>query len=215
MNPAYTRRTCRCCAHEAAENRTTQSVFACVACGRTDNADVHAGTNILARGAKRWREEALAAGYAASACGRGGQTTARRKSRGRSPGEAGTHRSKGLDMSSAHTKACAAGIPVLHGREDVNEDEQDIPDAGRPADIDMQGFFTTLNRLAHARDHIVLCVFNSGRRSQAAARLLRSLGYPKALSVAGGFQAWRKLQAAQAAQPAEAITPPPRQTSPS
>lgn len=56
---------------------------------------------------------------------------------------------------------------------------------------------------------------------QAAARLLRSLGYPKALSVAGGFQPWRKLQAAQsaqaaqAAQPAEAITPPPRQTSPS
>jgi hypothetical protein len=61
----------------------------------------------------------LAAGYAASACGRGGQTTARRKSRGRSPGEAGTHRSKGIGMSFAHTKACAAGIPVLQGREDV------------------------------------------------------------------------------------------------
>ena len=26
------------------------------------------------------------------------------------------------------------------------------------------------------------------------ADLLRSLGYPKALSVAGGFQAWKKLQ---------------------
>ena len=92
----------------------------------------------------------------------------------------------------------------------LTEDEQDILDAGRPTDIDVQGFFTTLNRLAHARDHIVLCVCNSGRRSLAAARLLRSLGYPKALSVAGGFQAWKKLQAAQ---PAEAITPPPRQTS--
>ncbi|WP_445175138.1 rhodanese-like domain-containing protein [Microcoleus sp.] len=35
---------------------------------------------------------------------------------------------------------------------------------------------------------------NSGRRSLYAARLLRSMGYPKALSVAGGFQAWKKLQ---------------------
>jgi rhodanese-related sulfurtransferase len=28
-----------------------------------------------------------------------------------------------------------------------------------------------------------------------AAQLLRSMGYPKTLSVAGGFQAWKKLQA--------------------
>jgi rhodanese-related sulfurtransferase len=40
---------------------------------------------------------------------------------------------------------------------------------------------------------LLLCVCNSGRRSLAAASLLRSLGYPKALSVAGGFQAWKKL----------------------
>ena len=34
--------------------------------------------------------------------------------------------------------------------------------------------------------------------------LLRSLGYAKALSVAGGFQAWKKLQAAGAEAPAPA-----------
>lgn len=77
----------------------------------------------------------------------------------------------------------------------LTEDEQDILDAGRPTPMDVQGFFTTLNRLHHTHDHIVLIVCNSGRRSLYAARLLRDLGYPKALSVAGGFQAWKKLQA--------------------
>ncbi len=74
----------------------------------------------------------------------------------------------------------------------LSEDEQDVLDAGQPTDIDVQGFFTTLNRLHHGHDNIVLCLCNSGRRSLYAARLLRSLGYGKALSVAGGFQAWKK-----------------------
>ena len=81
----------------------------------------------------------------------------------------------------------------------LTEDEQDILDAGQPKDIDAKTFFTLINGLHHARDHLLLCVCNSGRRSLTAASLLRSLGYPKALSVAGGFQAWKKLQAAQAA----------------
>jgi rhodanese-related sulfurtransferase len=77
----------------------------------------------------------------------------------------------------------------------LTDDEQDILDAGQPKDIDAQSFFTMINRLHHGRDHLLLCVCNSGRRSLTAASLLRSLGYPKALSVAGGFQAWKKLQA--------------------
>ena len=76
----------------------------------------------------------------------------------------------------------------------LSEDEQDILDAGKPTEIDVQGFFSMINQLHNERDHIVLCVCNSGRRSIYAAQLLRSLGYPKALSVAGGFQAWKKLQ---------------------
>ena len=78
----------------------------------------------------------------------------------------------------------------------LNEQEQEILDAGMPKDIDAKTFFTLINRLHHARDHLLLCICNSGRRSLAAASMLRSLGYPKALSVAGGFQAWKKLQAA-------------------
>jgi rhodanese-related sulfurtransferase len=78
----------------------------------------------------------------------------------------------------------------------LTEDEQDILDAGQPKEIDAKTFFTLINQLHHARDHLLLCVCNSGRRSLTAASMLRSLGYPKALSVAGGFQAWKKLQAA-------------------
>lgn len=76
----------------------------------------------------------------------------------------------------------------------LTEDEQDILDAGKPKDMDAMSFFSMINQLHHARDHLLLCICNSGRRSIAAASLLRSLGYPKALSVAGGFQAWKKLK---------------------
>jgi rhodanese-related sulfurtransferase len=78
----------------------------------------------------------------------------------------------------------------------LTENEQETLDAGQPTPMDVQGFFTTVNRLHHGRDNIVLLVCNSGRRSLYAAQLLRSMGYPKTLSVAGGFQAWKKLQPA-------------------
>lgn len=80
----------------------------------------------------------------------------------------------------------------------LTEDEQDILDAGKPTEIDVQGFFTMVNELHHVRDHILLCVCNSGRRSLYAAALLRSLGYAKALSVGGGFQAWKRQQTPKA-----------------
>jgi rhodanese-related sulfurtransferase len=83
----------------------------------------------------------------------------------------------------------------------LTEDEQDILDAGEVKDMDMdaKSFFTMINQLHHARDNLLLCICNSGRRSISAASILRGLGYPKALSVAGGFQAWKKLQAAAVA----------------
>lgn len=77
----------------------------------------------------------------------------------------------------------------------LTEDEQDILDAGTPKDMDVMSFFTMINQLHHGRDHLLLCICNSGRRSLAAAAMLRKMGYDKALSVAGGFQAWKKLQA--------------------
>ncbi len=84
-------------------------------------------------------------------------------------------------------------VKVLLGHV-LTEDEQDILDAGEPKDMDVKSFFTMINQLHHARDNLLLCICNSGKRSLTAAAMLRSLGYPKALSVAGGFQAWKKLQ---------------------
>ncbi len=81
----------------------------------------------------------------------------------------------------------------------LTEDEQDILDAGQPSDLDTRGFFTMVNNMHHVQDHLVLCICNSGRRSLYAADLLRALGYPRALSVGGGFQAWKKLPAEQQA----------------
>jgi putative transposase len=57
INPRNTSRACACCGHIAAENRTTQRRFECVACEHTENADINAAQNILA------------AGHAVIACG--------------------------------------------------------------------------------------------------------------------------------------------------
>lgn len=50
VNPAYTSQTCNACGHAARENRESQAVFRCVACGHQANADVNAAKNILAAG---------------------------------------------------------------------------------------------------------------------------------------------------------------------
>ncbi len=48
INPAYTSQTCHACGHRAPENRQSQAVFRCVACGHQANADVNAARNIAA-----------------------------------------------------------------------------------------------------------------------------------------------------------------------
>ena len=57
VSPAYTSRTCRVCRHESPKNRKSQALFACVACGHAENADVHAAKNILAAGHAVWAAE--------------------------------------------------------------------------------------------------------------------------------------------------------------
>jgi transposase len=46
INPAYTSQICHACGHCAAENRESQAVFRCRACGHADHADVNAAKNI-------------------------------------------------------------------------------------------------------------------------------------------------------------------------
>ncbi|MFI7065009.1 RNA-guided endonuclease InsQ/TnpB family protein [Kribbella sp. NPDC050124] len=48
IHPAYTSQTCSVCGHCAPENRESQAVFRCVACGHRANADVNAAVNIAA-----------------------------------------------------------------------------------------------------------------------------------------------------------------------
>jgi putative transposase len=48
VNPAFTSQRCSVCGHVASENRKSQAVFACTACGNTCNADVNAARNIAA-----------------------------------------------------------------------------------------------------------------------------------------------------------------------
>ena len=113
---------------------------------------------------------------------------------------------KGAIPDSLHVPLFEVKVMLGHP---LTEDEQDILDAGEPKDMDAKSFFTMINQLHHERDHLLLCVCNSGKRSLTAALLLRSLGYPKALSVVGGFQAWKKLQATNAAAAAEAASAAP------
>lgn len=64
VRPAYTSLTCNACRHCAPENRESQAVFRCTACGHKDNADVNAACNI----------RDIAAGHAVTA--RGGRALA-------------------------------------------------------------------------------------------------------------------------------------------
>ncbi|MFD1045935.1 zinc ribbon domain-containing protein [Kibdelosporangium lantanae] len=45
---AYTSQRCSACGHVAPENRKSQAVFRCVACGHACNADVNAAINLAA-----------------------------------------------------------------------------------------------------------------------------------------------------------------------
>jgi transposase len=57
VNTAYTSQTCSVCRHCAPENRESQAVFRCVACGHQANADVNAAANIAAGRAVSARRE--------------------------------------------------------------------------------------------------------------------------------------------------------------
>src|SRR5690606_28629322 len=50
VNPAYTSQKCSKCGHTCKENRKTQSLFECIKCGFTENADLNGSLNILELG---------------------------------------------------------------------------------------------------------------------------------------------------------------------
>lgn len=50
VNPMYSSQECNKCGHACKENRKTQSLFECVNCGYTENADYQATLNLFQRG---------------------------------------------------------------------------------------------------------------------------------------------------------------------
>lgn len=50
INPKYTSQTCSHCGHIHSDNRKSQAVFECIACGYKNNADTNAAINILRLG---------------------------------------------------------------------------------------------------------------------------------------------------------------------
>jgi len=50
VNPRHTSQQCSCCGHVEKENRISQDVFRCKACGHEEHADINAAKNILTVG---------------------------------------------------------------------------------------------------------------------------------------------------------------------
>lgn len=100
--PKNTSRECPCCGYVSADNRRTQSRFACMDCGFEENADVVGAINILARGMKILRDEGQDTTDASVGC----VSTARiacEVNDARGSSAAGTRRS-GLDMVQCHVQ---------------------------------------------------------------------------------------------------------------
>ena len=75
----------------------------------------------------------------------------------------------------------------------LTEEEQEVLDADEPSDLDIRSFIKALNQLRQGKDCILLIMCNSGRRSIAATRLMRELGYTCAFSLQGGYQVFKPL----------------------
>jgi len=86
----------------------------------------------------------------------------------------------------------ACSLPLFRFKQllghQMTEEEHEVLDGDEPDSLDVQHFLSNINRLHYTKECIMLCFCNSGRRSLHAARLLRSLGYERGFSLAGGFR---------------------------
>ncbi len=119
-----------------------------------------------------------------------------------------------LEMEGEIPGACS--LPLFRFKQllghAMTEDEHELLDGDTPDSLDVQHFLTNINRLHYTKDCILLCYCNSGRRSLHAARLLRSLGYERGFSLAGGYRALMKAMPTTAAEAAIASNPGTKQT---
>ena len=114
-----------------------------------------------------------------------------------------------LEMEGEIPGACS--LPLFRFKQllghAMTEDEHEMLDGDVPDSLDVQHFLKNINRLHYTKDCIMLCYCNSGRRSLHAARLLRSLGYERGFSLAGGYRALMKALPANDAEAAIANKP--------
>ena len=92
----------------------------------------------------------------------------------------------------------------------MTEDEHELLDGDTPDTLDVQHFLANINRLHYTKDCILLCYCNSGRRSLHAAQLLRSLGYERGFSLAGGYRALVKAVSESEFAALDATRPMPK-----
>ncbi len=92
----------------------------------------------------------------------------------------------------------------------MTEDEHEVLDGDTPDTLDVQHFLSNINRLHYIKDCILLSYCNSGRRSLHAARLLRSLGYERGFSLAGGYRALVNAISASELAALDATRPMPK-----
>ena len=87
----------------------------------------------------------------------------------------------------------ACSLPLFRFKQllghEMSEDEHELLDGDTPDSLDVKHFISNINRMHYTKDCILLCYCNTGRRSMHAARLLRSLGYERGFSLAGGYRA--------------------------
>ncbi|MEQ1591501.1 MAG: rhodanese-like domain-containing protein [Thiobacillaceae bacterium] len=92
---------------------------------------------------------------------------------------------------------CAESIPLFNLQQALghalSEEEQEMLDSDSPDANDIISFIGAINRHHFQGDKIVLCVCRSGKRSQHAVQLLRSINYNRCFSVAGGVQAMSSM----------------------
>lgn len=110
----------------------------------------------------------------------------------------------------------ACSLPLFRFKQllghQMTEDEHELLDGDTPDTLDVQHFINNINHLHYTKDCIMLCYCNSGRRSMHAARLLRSLGYQRGFSLAGGYRALVKELSASELEALDATMQIPKQT---
>uniref|UniRef100_E6QRU4 Rhodanese domain-containing protein n=1 Tax=mine drainage metagenome TaxID=410659 RepID=E6QRU4_9ZZZZ len=93
--------------------------------------------------------------------------------------------------------ASAIALPWFHLKKllghTLTSEDQEMLDADPPSQPDTQSVFNLLNGLHYDKHYILICVCLKGQRSLYAAQLFRALGYPRTLSLRGGYWAFKEL----------------------